>query len=705
MKDTSLVRYGAATAIGIAMACAVYQAGKFMGGAENAVRGAEMTAEVSIEATRSVQRIDAALAAAAQSIATAPVDQARFGAVASRFFEATGKTQGLVFFRRASDDQAALQMGAPLAEGVTQFRASNGTLYLAATHAARDPRRQGELTVFSGGQGRIPYELSAGQPVQQAMAQALAAAEPVASSLYATGTLDPRPVQALVPGEGAGFWRFLRVTGPVGEPVGMVGTFVDAGSVFAGVAEVTGPAAASGPGVVSAGGQSFVVRPEALPARDGGASLSSIAVALLAGLAAALAALYASTRESIARRAAEQQLALQKRSFQRRTVELKRSEDRFKRLAESTNVIPWAADLSERRFTYIGPQIERISGYPARSWCAKGFWVDHVHPGDRQRVFSESLENLKPGDYATVEYRIRSADGRVVHIRNMLTLIAAKAADGSETTVAQGYMLDITEMTTARIALEDARHAAEQANKSKSEFLANMSHELRTPLNAVIGFAEVMKDEVFGPMGDRYQEYAENVHTSGKHLLSLINDVLDLSKIEAGKIELVEEETDVSAMLSKCRQLLHERASQAGLHIRLDIPAPVPSVMVDSRRIKQVILNLMSNAVKFTAPGGRITLSAKMDAPRGLRIGVVDTGIGMTKEEIEVALEQFGQIDSELSRQHEGTGLGLPIARSLAELHGGGLEIESKPEVGTTVTLLIPTKRIVSTTEKLAKAG
>jgi len=200
---------------------------------------------------------------------------------------------------------------------------------------------------------------------------------------------------------------------------------------------------------------------------------------------------------------------------------------------------------------------------------------------------------------------------------------------------------------------------------------------------------------VFGSIGERYKEYAESVHTSGQHLLSLINDVLDLSKIEAGKIELVEEETDIAVVLSKCRQLLHERASQAGLHIRLEIPAPLPFVIVDGRRIKQVILNLMSNAVKFTPPGGRLTLRAELQAPRGLLISVGDTGIGMSKEEVDIALEQFGQIDSELSRQHEGTGLGLPIARSLAELHGGELEVESKKDAGTTVTLWLPMQRIV----------
>ena len=416
--------------------------------------------------------------------------------------------------------------------------------------------------------------------------------------------------------------------------------------------------------------------------------------AIIGGLMAAATTFYAMTHENQGRVEAERRLALHRREFKKRTAELKRSEDRFRRLAESTNVIPWAADLSDGRFTYIGPQVERLCGYPAKSWCAKGFWSDHVHPEDR-RKFVDKVNQLKGGDYTTIEYKVRSADGRVVHMRNMLTVINSRAKNGAVTRVAQGYLLDITEMKTAQVTLDEARRGAEEANKSKSEFLANMSHELRTPLNSVIGFAEVMKDEVFGSIGERYKEYAESVHTSGQHLLSLINDVLDLSKIEAGKIELVEEETDIAVVLSKCRQLLHERASQAGLHIRLEIPAPLPFVIVDGRRIKQVILNLMSNAVKFTPPGGRLTLRAELQAPRGLLISVGDTGIGMSKEEVDIALEQFGQIDSELSRQHEGTGLGLPIARSLAELHGGELEVESKKDAGTTVTLWLPMQRIV----------
>jgi PAS domain S-box-containing protein len=558
----------------------------------------------------------------------------------------------------------------------------------------------------------MPLTLVSGEAVRQRIGQSLNFDLPLSSSLFTVDAGEVIAVDRDTLGRTGqtGFWRMLAVRGINAEgrpqPLGVLAAFVDASALFAapGVSSltVTGPMAGgitdtgnddgSNKVEVSTGNQTFAV---AFPRAQTSLGWGGWVVALLGGLIAAGTAFLAMQNENNGRKEAERRLALHKREFKKRTQELKRSEDRFRRLAESTNVIPWAADLHNGRFTYIGPQVERLCGYPAESWRARGFWSDHVHPENR-RQFADRISQLKAGDNATLEYKVRSADGRVVHMRNMLTLMESRTKSGEIALVAQGYMLDITEMQTAQATLDEARRSAEQANRSKSEFLANMSHELRTPLNSVIGFAEVMKDEVFGPIGERYREYAESVHSSGKHLLSLINDVLDLSKIEAGKIELVEEETDISVLLSKCRQLLHERASHAGLHIRLEIPVPLPFVLVDGRRIKQVILNLMSNAVKFTPPGGRITLRAELIAPKGLKISVIDTGIGMTKEEVEVALEQFGQIDNELSRQHDGTGLGLPIARSLAELHGGSLGVESKKDAGTTVELWLPLSRVQS---------
>lgn len=382
--------------------------------------------------------------------------------------------------------------------------------------------------------------------------------------------------------------------------------------------------------------------------------------------------------------------------LEKRNRRLERETRRYKYLAESTNVIPWAANLTAQRFEYVGPQIEDLTGYPAVSWMTQGFWLHHIHPDDRRKVMGEDLNSLNPGEYTTLNYRIRAANGHILHIRNMVTLIQREGIDRNgkrRECRAQGFILDVTEMSMAQKALEEARQQADEANKSKSEFLANMSHELRTPLNAIIGFSEVMREEVFGPIAENYKEYADSIHTSGRHLLDLINDILDLSKIEAGRIELTEESTDVGKMLKSCQNLLMERAQSAGLTLKTAINPALPHILIDSRRVKQIILNLLSNSIKFTESGGEVTMKATIDAQNRMVISVSDTGIGMSEEEIPIAMEKFGQIDGELARKHQGTGLGLSIARSLAEVHGGSLNLTSKKGVGTTVTIYLPSSR------------
>ena len=383
--------------------------------------------------------------------------------------------------------------------------------------------------------------------------------------------------------------------------------------------------------------------------------------------------------------------------------ELEDSEARFSHLAVSTNVIPWAADLDNQRFTYIGPQIEGLTGYTPDAWLAHGFWAQHIHPGDRNRVIKTAMERASGGAYATIDYRIRADNGKILHVRNMLTIEEelVEEPDGSPGKIcktARGFMLDVTELRQAAAALEVARRKAEEANRVKSEFLANMSHELRTPLNAVIGFSEIMKDAIFGPLDERYREYAESVHASGKHLLELINDVLDLSKIEAGRIELTEEVCDIGGILKESRTLLLERISAAGLHEVLEIDPKLPKLLIDERRIKQVLLNLMSNAIKFTPPGGTLRLSTQYFRGKGVHVAVRDSGIGMGPEEIPRALAKFGQIDGELARKHDGTGLGLPIAKSLIEMHGGEFDIWSEKGKGTEMRIWLPEFRIVRDT-------
>ena len=255
---------------------------------------------------------------------------------------------------------------------------------------------------------------------------------------------------------------------------------------------------------------------------------------------------------------------------------------------------------------------------------------------------------------------------------------------------------DATERRRSEDALRDAKETAEIANRTKSEFLANMSHELRTPLNAIIGFSEIIEKEMFGPIGStRYKEYASDIFESGTHLLNLINDILDVSKAEAGKIELQESQILVKDLVDASLRLIMPRAREAAVTLVEPHVDHLPPLRADERRLKQVLINLLSNAVKFTPAGGRVMLDATVDAQRGLVISVIDTGIGMAAADIPKALEPFGQVDSRLSRKYEGTGLGLPLSKALVERHGGRLEIASEPGAGTTVTVVLPPARIV----------
>jgi PAS domain S-box-containing protein len=256
-------------------------------------------------------------------------------------------------------------------------------------------------------------------------------------------------------------------------------------------------------------------------------------------------------------------------------------------------------------------------------------------------------------------------------------------------------VLDVTARRQAEQALIGAKEEAELASRSKTEFLANMSHELRTPLNAIIGFGDILMREIFGPLGDpHYVDYARDIHDSGQHLLEVINDVLDISRVEFGKLELAEEPVDVGELVDAGMRLMRDRVEAAGLGLSRAVADDLPFIMGDGRRLKQVLINLLSNAIKFTPKGGRVTVRATT-SDDGLRIAVEDTGIGIAAEDIATAMRPFGQIDSRLSRKHEGTGLGLPLCRSMVEMHGGRLELDSTPGIGTKVTIWLPPARLV----------
>ncbi len=256
-----------------------------------------------------------------------------------------------------------------------------------------------------------------------------------------------------------------------------------------------------------------------------------------------------------------------------------------------------------------------------------------------------------------------------------------------------GYMAICSDLTAQKQHEDELVKAWEQAviaNRSKSEFLANVSHELRTPLNAIIGFSEVVERELFGPLGnERYVSYVRDIRNSGEHLLSLINDILDLSKIEAGRFQLRMEEVDCNEIAHSVARLIRPRTVEHGLTMVMDLPEEPVLLNADKRAVKQVLINLLSNAVKFTPESGTVTLGCQ-SWEDGVQFTVSDTGIGIDEKEMHVALAPFGQIDSQFNRKYEGTGLGLPIVKGIVELHGGTLEIKSEPGKGTTVVVRFP---------------
>ena len=245
--------------------------------------------------------------------------------------------------------------------------------------------------------------------------------------------------------------------------------------------------------------------------------------------------------------------------------------------------------------------------------------------------------------------------------------------------------------------LVQARDQADAANRAKSEFLASMSHELRTPLNAIIGFSQIIKDETFGPVGSfQYREYLQDIHASGQHLLGLINDILDLSKIESGTDKLDEDKIEILEIIRSALKLVGHRASKGGIEIELELADQLPALRADERKLKQILVNLLTNAIKFTDAGGEVTLRAWCRPDGGHVFQIVDTGIGIAPEDIPKALSRFGQVASDLNRKYEGTGLGLPLTKALVELHGGLLDLQSEPGVGTTVTVRFPAERIIA---------
>jgi len=315
-----------------------------------------------------------------------------------------------------------------------------------------------------------------------------------------------------------------------------------------------------------------------------------------------------------------------------------------------------------------------------------------IHPDDVAAI-ADRVRRRTAGAEAISHYQFRMMH-RDGGFRWVDTLATRVEWDGQPASLS--WMTDITERKAMEAELMKSKEAAEFANRTKTEFLAHMSHELRTPLNAIIGFAEVIKSEMFGACAQqKYVDYAADIHRSGEHLLDLINDILDLSKLEAGKLELHETDIVVADLVAQCGKLVRRNAQERNIDLAIEVPPGLPALRADGRALRQVLLNFLSNAIKFTPKGGTVSLRTRLEASGALSLAVSDTGIGIRPEDIKHALSPFGQIDSKLAREHKGTGLGLPICKSLIELHGGAFALESAPGTGTTVTATFPATRLV----------
>ena len=369
---------------------------------------------------------------------------------------------------------------------------------------------------------------------------------------------------------------------------------------------------------------------------------------------------------------------------------LRDSRDRIRLIADNLPILISYFD-NEQRIHFGNKTLEEWYARPAEEILGRTI-EECVGPKGFERM-SARLEAANSGTPQHYEHTTTYPDG----INRTVDALYVPHIDEAGTV--QGcfaFVQDITERKAGEEAVLAAMEKAEIANRAKSEFLANMSHELRTPLNAIIGFSDIIKDERLGPVGNtKYRDYAGDINESGQHLLCLINDILDLSKVESGTDELCEENTDIPKTVRSIVRLLTGAAQTRNVDLVSEVPDGIAALRADARKLKQILVNLLSNAIKFTPDGGKVTLKIWSSAESGFVFQVIDTGIGIALEDIPKALAPFQQIDSGLNRRHEGTGLGLPLTKSLVELHGGSLELQSEAGVGTTVTVRFPAERII----------
>lgn len=376
-------------------------------------------------------------------------------------------------------------------------------------------------------------------------------------------------------------------------------------------------------------------------------------------------------------------------------LDLREAKARFEALAATIPGVVYQRRVTPDgnvNYTYISDGVQDLFGVSAEEILTDSQALFACHGSEYRATFRERL--LKASRELSlwdVEAKIVTRDGQ-----SKLTHAIARPhlqEDGS--VLWNGIILDATRMQRAKQKLRAAKEAAEEANNAKSEFLANMSHELRTPLNAVIGFSEVMMNEVLGPLGhENYKEYVKDINESGAHLLSLVNDILDLSKVAAGEAVIYDNVVDLGSLLRLCAKIIAENVRTAGLTLDLRDISALPQLRADETKLKQILLNLLSNAMKFTPPGGQIVVEAARTADGGVEIRVTDDGIGIEPARISEVMQPFKQVESGMARKYGGTGLGLPLVNALVELHAGRFVLTSQEGVGTTATVSLPASRV-----------
>lgn len=344
-----------------------------------------------------------------------------------------------------------------------------------------------------------------------------------------------------------------------------------------------------------------------------------------------------------------------------------------------------------RRIVKVNDSFERLYGWNRKDTLGKDF-VEFITSDEHEAAETNYEEYVKTGDRYSGEVKVFCKDGSIANA--MYTTVSLKLSHGRKFQVTT--LVNITKRKQMEFSLLLAKEQADAANQAKSAFLANMSHELRTPLNAIIGFSEMMMKETFGALGDpKYNEYLGDVHVSARHLLEIINEVLDMSKIEAGRVELDEQNVDLKNLIESVIRIVSSRIVSANINIEHVSSNNVPYLHADPRIIRQILINLLTNAVKYSEKGDSVKVETTLNSKGEIEMQVVDEGLGIPKDRIQEAMEPFGQInDPSTSTQYQGTGLGLPLAKAMVEMHDGDLRLTSVEGEGTTVSVTFPARRV-----------